>query len=51
MKCTILHESAGRLRVHLCCARMTLHQADVLEYYLRDLDYEALYRWNLEADE
>ena len=35
MKCTILHESAGRLRVHLCCARMTLHQADVLEYYLR----------------
>lgn len=38
MKCTILHESAGRLRVHLCCARMTLHQADVLEYYLRAQD-------------
>ena len=38
MKCIILHESAGRLRVHLSCARMTLHQADVLEYYLRSVD-------------
>ena len=35
MKCKILHESAGRIRVHLNCRRMTLHQADVLEYYLR----------------
>ena len=35
MKCTILHESAGRLRVHMHCAGMSLHQADVLEYYLR----------------
>ena len=35
MKCTILHESRGRLRVHLCCARMTLREADVLEYYMR----------------
>ena len=34
MKCTILHDTAGRLRVHLCCKRMTLRQADVLEYYL-----------------
>lgn len=24
MKCIIRHESRGRLRVHLCCARMTL---------------------------
>ena len=38
MKCNILHESPGRLRVHLHCARMTLHQADVLEYYLRSID-------------
>ena len=38
MKCTILHESAGRIRVHLNCRRMTLHQADVLEYYLRNVD-------------
>ena len=36
MKCKILHESAGRMRVHLNCRRMTLHQADVLEYYLRN---------------
>lgn len=38
MKCTILHELPGRLRVHLCCGRMTLSQADVLEYYLRAQD-------------
>ena len=38
MKCNILHESPGQLRVHLHCARMTLHQADVLEYYLRSID-------------
>ena len=35
MKCIIRHESRGRLRVHLCCARMTLRQADLLEYTLR----------------
>ena len=38
MKCKILHETTGRLRVHLCCGRMTLSQADVLEYYLRARD-------------
>ena len=38
MKCTILHDTAGRLRVHLCCKRMTLRQADVLEYYLLSVD-------------
>ena len=31
MKCKILHDTAGRLRVHLCCKRMTLLQADVLK--------------------
>ena len=35
MKCQILHESRGRMRVHLVCAHMTLRQADVLEYYLK----------------
>ena len=34
MKCQILHESRGRMRVHLMCARMTLHEADLLEYTL-----------------
>ena len=35
MKCVILHETPGRLRVHMGCTAMTLRQADVLEYYLR----------------
>ena len=30
MKCKVLHESGGRLRVHLCVAYMTLEQADVV---------------------
>ena len=34
MKCTILHDLPGRMRVHLCCKQMTLSEADVLEYYL-----------------
>ena len=38
MKCTILHETRGRMRVRLCCRCMTLEQADVLEYYLRAVD-------------
>lgn len=38
MKCKILHTSAGRLRVHLCVNGMTLRQADVLEYYIRNID-------------
>ena len=38
MKCTILHDLPGRLRVHLCCGRMSLSQADVLEYYLLAVD-------------
>ena len=37
MKCIILHESRGRMRVYLACARMTLHEADVLEYSLRSV--------------
>lgn len=38
MKCKILHESAGRLRIHVMQNRMTLRQADILEYYLRSID-------------
>ncbi len=38
MKCQILHQSAGRLRVHLDRTRMTLHEADILEYYLKSID-------------
>lgn len=35
MKCKIMHESVGRIRVRLLCGRMTLKQADILEYYLK----------------
>lgn len=35
MKCQILHESKGRMRVRLIQYRMTLDQADILEYYLK----------------
>ena len=38
MRCTILHDIPGRIRVHLCCGRMTLQHADILEYYLRAVD-------------
>ena len=27
MKCKILHQSRGRIRVHLCTAKLTLEQA------------------------
>lgn len=35
MKCQILHESKGRMRVRMLQYRMTLKQADILEYYLK----------------
>lgn len=35
MRCSILHECRGRIRVHILRPEMTLAQADVLEYYLR----------------
>lgn len=35
MKCQILHESRGRMRVRMLQYRMTLKQADILEYYLK----------------
>ncbi|MBR6873259.1 MAG: heavy metal translocating P-type ATPase [Ruminococcus sp.] len=35
MRCSILHECKGRIRVHILRPDMTLAQADILEYYLR----------------
>ena len=35
MKCKILHESQGRMRIHTVQPRMTVEQADILEYYLK----------------
>lgn len=38
MKCTILHASEGRMRVHICQYRMTSDQADLLDQYLNGLE-------------
>ncbi len=35
MKCRILHESQGRIRVHIIGRSMSFRQADILEIYLR----------------
>lgn len=34
MKCSILHESKGRMRIRLAQAHMTMKEADALEHYL-----------------
>ncbi len=39
MKCIILHEAVGYLRVHVNVLNMTLNEADILEEYLNKLDY------------
>ncbi len=38
MKCKILHESAGRIRIHTLSGTMSLRQADILEAYLTKID-------------
>lgn len=42
MKFQILHESKQRLRAHILSARMTVREADILDYYLRM--QESVYR-------
>lgn len=37
MKCKILHESKGRIRVHIMRSRMTLAEADILDAYLSSI--------------
>ena len=37
MKCTILHETRGRMRVRTMQGAMSLRQADILETYLRKI--------------
>ena len=39
MICKILHESKGRMRVHMHQCNMTVHEADKLLYYLEELDF------------
>ena len=38
MKCKILHESPGRVRIRTLCGAMSLRQADILEAYLKKVD-------------
>ena len=38
MKCKILHETAGRMRIHAEQRRMSFQQADILEAYLRQVE-------------
>lgn len=38
MKCKILHESAGRMRIHAEQRQMSFQQADILEAYLRQVE-------------
>ena len=37
MKCLVLHESDTRIRIRIPKLSMSLHQADLLEYYLKDI--------------
>ena len=37
MKCRIIHESSGRIRVRAVQYGMSLDQADILEYYLKTI--------------
>lgn len=39
MRYTIRHESRRVMRIHLAGTRMSLGEADILEYYLRDLPF------------
>mgnify|MGYP000804264621 FL=1 len=38
MKFYIKHSMKGRIRVHMDMKRMTYKQADILEYYLKNID-------------
>ena len=38
MKCKILHESPGRMRIRTLCGAISLRQADILEAYLKKVD-------------
>jgi heavy metal translocating P-type ATPase len=39
MRYLILHESSHTMRVHMAGYRMSMDQADILEYYLKNLSY------------
>ena len=37
MKCKVLHRSKNRIRIHMFYRNMTLDEADIVEYYFRDI--------------
>ena len=39
MRSQILHESAGRIRLHVCQRHMSIREADKLEYFLNSLSF------------
>jgi len=39
MRYTVEHESAHSIRLRMAVTRMTMEEADILEYYLKNLDY------------
>ena len=39
MNCKILHESSKRMRVRMAQKRMTIKEADMLQYYLEGFDF------------
>ena len=39
MRSQILHESDGRIRLHVCQRHMSIHEADKLEYFLNSLSF------------
>ena len=38
MKFSILNETKNRLRIHMAQSRMTMAQADILQYYLENCE-------------
>ena len=38
MKFMILHENKGTMRVHFAQSRMSFKQADILEYYIKNIE-------------
>lgn len=38
MKCKILHESSGSMRIHVMTYDMSMDEADILEYYFKNIE-------------
>lgn len=37
MKCKILHETKGRMRIHFCQNTMSISQADIADAYFKSI--------------